>query len=88
MKVQRARLLAVVAILATLAAGMGASRVHAEGFAPPDHVKVLPVFVVHRDQPLPTRSQKDRLMRHLKWSQTRFREMLSGGDTFALAKST
>ncbi len=27
-------------------------------------------------------------MRHLRWSQTRFREMLSRRDTFALAKST
>lgn len=66
----------------------GLDRGRAEDFALPAQVKVLPLFVVHSDQPLPTRAQKDRLMRHLKWCQTRFREMLSGRDTFALAKTT
>ncbi len=86
MKIHVTRSLAIM--LVVLLTCSYSHQVRAEGFALPEHVKVLPLFVVHSDQPLPNRSQKDRLMRHLKWSQTRFREMLSGRDTFAIAKST
>ena len=60
----------------------------ADEFVLPDRVRVLPVFLIHTGQPSPTVSQRNRLMRHLKWCQTRFREMLSGRCTFGIAKKT
>ena len=83
LKIHKTRSLAIMLVVL-----LACSRFHlvrAENIARPEHVKVLPLFVVHSDQPLPSRSQKDRLMRHLRWAQTRFREMLTGRDTFALA---
>jgi hypothetical protein len=45
---------------------------------PPERVRVLPLFFVPSDQPLPTTEQKEKIMRHLKWSQKRFAELLQG----------
>jgi hypothetical protein len=50
---------------------------------PPKEVDVLPVFFVAQGESLPTREQKSLLMKHLKMSQDRFRELL--GDTFRIA---
>jgi len=57
-------------------------------FVLPERIRVLPLFLVHKNQPVPNLSQKHRLMRHLKWCQTRYRELLSGRDTFEIAKDT
>ncbi len=54
---------------------------------PPEKVKVLPVFFVPTDQPLPTVEQQEKLMRHLQWSQKRFAELLQN-ITFEIAEKT
>lgn len=59
----------------------------ADEFLPPEEVSVLPVFFVPSDQPAPTEEQKQKLMQHLEWAQTRFQEMLGGRSTFRIARS-
>jgi hypothetical protein len=54
--------------------------------SPPRAVSVLAVFFVPSGQPVPTQEQSKRLMRHLKWSQTRYRELLGHGTIFAIAE--
>jgi hypothetical protein len=56
-----------------------------EDYIPPKHVSVLPVFLVPKDEKPPTEDQKAQLQKHLKWAQTRYREMLKGRDTFTIA---
>jgi len=51
----------------------------------PKQVDVLPVFFVAKGEPLPTKEQKSLLMKHVKMSQDRYRELL--GDTFRIAKN-
>jgi len=41
-----------------------------------------------KGEPLPTREQKLKLMKHVKWSQDWFRQALAGRDTFRIAKAT
>jgi hypothetical protein len=48
-------------------------------------VLVKPVFLVPCDAQPPSADVRALLMRHLKWSQDRYRELLNGQDTFALA---
>lgn len=48
----------------------------------PDKVSVLPVFVIPKGERPPTNVDKLLLMKHLKWSQQRYREMLGNRDTF------
>jgi hypothetical protein len=48
-------------------------------------VKVLPVFFVPAGEKSPTPDQDQKLLRHLKWAQQRYLEMLAGQDTFQLA---
>ena len=52
---------------------------------PPDRVSVLPVLLVPDGEPGPTPAQTDTLLRHLQWTQQRYREMLHGRDTFEIA---
>jgi hypothetical protein len=52
----------------------------------PRAIRVLPVFFVPTGQQSPSQDQLKRLMRHLKWSQTRYRELLGHGTTFAIAE--
>ncbi len=52
---------------------------------PPKRVEVLPVFFVPQGQPPFTPTQVDILMRHVKWAQARYRELLHDEDTFAIA---
>jgi hypothetical protein len=54
--------------------------------APPRAISVLPVFFVPTGQPSPSPDQSKRIMRHLKWSQTRYRELLGQKTTFAIAE--
>jgi hypothetical protein len=53
---------------------------------PPREVRVLPYFFVPLGEAAPTDAQSKKLMRHLEWARTRFREMLGGRDTFAVAE--
>lgn len=54
----------------------------------PERVDVLPVFFVPRGEAFPTREQKLKLMKHIKWAQDWYREALGGHDTFRIAKTT
>jgi hypothetical protein len=58
---------------------------HGDDCRPPTHVTVQPVFFVSKDEQPPTEQQSVNLLRHLKWAQTRYRELLKGQDTFTLA---
>jgi hypothetical protein len=71
-----------IAVLLT-AADLAAAQ---EALAPRE-VKVLPVFFVPKGELAPTDAQSTRLMRHLEWTRTRYREMLGGRDTFAVAET-
>lgn len=53
----------------------------------PDRVKVLPVAFVPSDEKPPTADEQKIFLRHVRWAQDRYRELLSG-DTFDLAEST
>lgn len=52
----------------------------------PERVDVLPVFFVPHGEAFPTREQKLKLARHVKWAQDWYREALGGRDTFRIAK--
>lgn len=54
---------------------------------PPDSVEVLPVFFVPTDQQAPSEALKSKLMQHVQWAQDRYRTMIGGSKTFALASS-
>ena len=51
----------------------------------PTRLLVKPVFLVPSDVQPPPAKYSTLLMRHLAWSQTRYRELLAGQDTIALA---
>lgn len=51
----------------------------------PRQISVLPLFFVPRGQRPPTSTQLSKLQRHVKIAQRRYREMLSGRDTFEIA---
>jgi hypothetical protein len=72
----------LAAILPALACGQAL----AQDYLPPPQVKVLPVFFVPQDQAPPAQKQISDLMRHLHWTQTRYKEMLSGRATFQLVE--
>lgn len=79
----RARLPIVLSVLLLgLTAGMGRT----EDVAPPSAVKVLPVFFVPKGEAEPTDKQSKKLMKHLEWAQTRYKEMLKDRDTFEIAE--
>jgi hypothetical protein len=59
----------------------------AQQAVPPREVKVLPLFYVPRGEAAPTDDQATRLMRHLEWARTRYRELLHDQDTFTIAES-
>lgn len=73
-------------ILAVLPLLMGAAPGTDRDAVPPRRVEVLPVFFVPTDQAQPTDDQAERLMHHLEWARTRYREFLGGKDTFAIAE--
>lgn len=50
----------------------------------PSRIRVLPLFFVPRGQRPPTSMQLFKLQRHVKLTQRRYREMLSGRDTFEI----
>jgi hypothetical protein len=50
----------------------------------PSRIRVLPLFFVPRGQRPPTSMQLSKLHRHVKLTQRRYREMLSGRDTFEI----
>jgi hypothetical protein len=51
----------------------------------PASAKVLPVLFVATDAPLPSDRQKADFIRHLKWSQSRYLELLGNHGTFGIA---
>ena len=69
-----------------LAVVLIAGAVSGQEAVPPREVKVLPVFFVPKGEPPPTKDQTRRLLRHLDWSQTRYRELLRNQATFAVAE--
>ncbi len=60
--------------------------VRAQDPVPPRSVKVLPIFFVPKGQPGPTDEQAKKLLRHLDWSQSRYRDLLGNQCTFAIAE--
>ena len=72
--------------LSILAACHDAGMAAEQQAAPPRTVSVLPSSSFRRDNKAPSQDQSKRLMRHLKWSQTRYRELLGHGTTFAIAE--
>jgi hypothetical protein len=75
-----------VIVLSILAACHDAGMAAEQPALPPRTISVLPVFFVPTGQPSPSQDLSKRLMRHLKWAQTRYRELLGHGTTFAIAK--
>jgi hypothetical protein len=69
-----------------LAIGLVAGSGRAQKATPPRAVKVLPVFFVPKGEAAPTDDQTKRLLKHLDWSRTRYRELLRNQDTFAIAE--
>jgi hypothetical protein len=67
-------------IIALSSAGFGAD------YPPPKEVKVLPVFFVPKGESPPTKQQAANLQKHVTWAQTRYKQILKGRDTFALAE--
>lgn len=52
----------------------------------PARVSVMPIAFVPNDQPRPTTTEKATFLKHIRWAQRRYAELLDG-DTFMLAKS-
>lgn len=73
------------ACLWLLAACLIAGAVRGQDALPPREVRVLPVFFVPKGEDAPSEDQTKRLMKHLEWSQTRYRELLRDQTTFAIA---
>jgi len=67
--------------IATTACHFAVPEVAAAQF-PPEKVRVLPVFVVPKEQQKPSKAEKVLLMKHLQWAQKRYREMLGNRSTF------
>lgn len=82
----RLRLAPMLGLALVLLAG-GVRPARAEGVAPPDRVEVLPVFFVPKGEKAPSAEQSARLMRHLSIARERYRAMLDGRSTFALARA-
>src|SRR5579872_4106558 len=57
----------------------------AQDAVPAREIKVLPVFFVPKGEPNPSPDQTKRLLRHLDWSRTRYRELLGERGAFAIA---
>ena len=73
------RLLALAALLLVPAFARAQSAV------PPRAVKVLPVFFVPEGEAAPSDEQVAKLLKHLDWSQKRYKELLRNKVTFAVA---
>ncbi|MDB5386829.1 MAG: hypothetical protein JWM11_2475 [Planctomycetaceae bacterium] len=54
-------------------------------YHPPEHVSVLPLAFIPRDQQPPTNDEQALFLKHLNLTQQRYRELLNG-DTFEIAK--
>lgn len=72
-------------VLCIVAVGLVAGAARGQEAVPPREVKVLPVFFVPQGEPAPTEDQTERLVRHLAWCRTRYRELLRNQVTFAVA---
>jgi hypothetical protein len=76
----------VLIVLPLLALGFVAENGRAQEAVPPRSVKVLPVFFVPKGEAAPTDEQSKKLVKHLEWSQKRYKELLRDQDTFAIAE--
>lgn len=85
MKNTRLASLALAMFAALLGQEMVCAKSYPFDYSLPQHVKVLPVFLVPTDQVSPSAGQKALFMQHLLWAQTRYMEMLGGRTTFELA---
>jgi hypothetical protein len=54
----------------------------------PARILVKPLFLIARDAPAPSAGQGEILMRQMTWAQTRYRELLAGQSTFAIAEGS
>ena len=59
----------------------------AASYSLPKQVSVMPVAFVPADEKSPTTEQKNAFLKHIEWTQRRYRELL-GGDTFELTGRT
>jgi len=78
------RLFAIAAFFATIL--FLSLKADAADYLPPALVKVQPVFFVPKGEKPPTEEQSANFLRHLKWTQTRYKELLQDRDTFTLAE--
>jgi hypothetical protein len=69
-----------------LAVALSAGSGRAQDAVLPRSVKVLPVFFVTKGEAAPTEEQSKKLMKHVEWSQKRYKELLRDQDTFAIAE--
>jgi hypothetical protein len=69
-----------------LAVGLVPGSGRAQEAVPPRSVKVLPVFFVPKGEAAPTDEQSNRLVKHLEWARARYKELLRGQETFAIAE--
>ncbi len=58
------------------------------GYALPERIKVLPLFFLASNVNDPSPHLHGELMKHLRWAQRRYKEMLHGRDTFEIANQT
>lgn len=63
-----------------------AMRTSAADFAPPQQVKVLPIFLVPVGAKAPTPLERDVFVRHLQWTQQWYKKSLKNRDTFEIAR--
>ncbi len=77
-------ILIVSVLLSSIATA--ADNAASQEFTLPKIVSVLPLFLVPRGSRRPTQTESAVLMRHLQWTQERYKELL-GGTTFEIAKS-
>jgi hypothetical protein len=61
-------------------------RAAADDYRPPARVAVQPVFFVPKGEKPPSDQQSQNLLRHLRWAQSRYTELLGDRDTFTLAR--
>jgi hypothetical protein len=71
----------LLAAALSLSARAGGDECHS-----PARVRVQPVFFVAKGERAPTDRQAGELLRHLRWTQARYKELLHGRDTFTLAE--
>ncbi len=78
--------LRLLTLMPVLAICLTAGTVRGQDVVPPRSVEVLPIFFVPNGELAPSDEQTKKLLRHLDWSRTRYRELLGNQATFAVAE--